>query len=148
MHNKFTRMALLVLIPLSLHAARFEVKNGTAHEIVVALTCADPGCSGKSCKNSLCNKNGATGEYDRLQSQQAETYDTGFADLLKIGWMEKVAGVVTSYEVNIKVNALNLGGHFDIQTEGRYTYDFGVDGKDSTKVKGVMVPFTSWSPKE
>lgn len=76
--------------------------------------------------------------FDRVEPGQSIRYDSGFNNVTGMRWAEvvpvKEGGtlvkgqmLVKSFETDVKVGFLNLGGNFKIQNSGSFNYYFGVD---------------------
>ncbi len=81
---------------------------------------------------------GRCGCYELLQPGQSREYNSVFAGVNKIKWVQKFPGsnmmsdpnamMIKSFEADINLGALNLGGKFEILNDGSYSSLFGVDG--------------------
>jgi|GEM_PF-4201684 len=146
---KYMMVILMTGIACKSYAALFYLTNNTSQEILVQLTCTAGKCTGKTCKNRLCNKNAETGQYDHVMSREKISYSTDFDDLLKVQWIAQEGNVARLYEVVLrdkKLNALNLGGTFEIKENGAYTFEFGIDGREPNgEAEGLEIT-TSWKP--
>lgn len=90
---------------------------------------------------------GRCGCFDALQPGQEMRYDSGFSNVGKIRWIQKLAAgstvsdpkalVVKIFDADIKLGALNLGGRFEILNDGSYSYMFGIDGSGNGTAKTI-----------
>ena len=88
---------------------------------------------------------GRCGCYELLQPGQSREYNSVFAGVNKIKWVQKFPGasmvadpkamIIKSFEADISLGALNLGGKFEILNDGSYSYMFGVDGSGNGTAK-------------
>ena len=77
--------------------------------------------------------NGRCCSYDRLEPGQNIRYNSGIWSVSAIHWLEHVSMVdgILSFKVfeqQVALGLFNLGGEFNILSDGSFDYYFGVDG--------------------
>jgi hypothetical protein len=95
---------------------------------------------------------GKSANYDTIAAGQSVKYDSGFQKPYSIRWLENVTPrdrdmsgkskihCFKIFEQGINLGVVNLGGKFEILSDGSYSYYFGIDGSGNgvaTSVEGL-----------
>ncbi len=76
---------------------------------------------------------GKSRSYDRLEPGQNIRYNSGIWAVSAMHWLEQIPVhqdflSFKAFEAQVKVSFFNIGGEFNILSDGSFDYYFGVDG--------------------
>ena len=116
---RYVFLSLLLVCGLSVNntdAAIFHVYNKTRKTVYVR-----PVWSGKN------------RSHDRLEPGQSIRYNSGIWSVSALHWLEQldtVDGTLSfkTFETAVSLGLFNIGGEFNILSDGSFDYYFGVDG--------------------
>jgi hypothetical protein len=79
--------------------------------------------------------NGSPKNLDKLEPGQSKQYDSALNTVTGMRWSVGQ----TVFRAEVKLSKVNLGGKFEIQKDGLYTYSFGVDGSGTGQASKTIV---------